>query len=89
MTIFVDNFVCEDTKLLINTSNPSKPPLEFAIRDLKMQDIGPGLPMKFNATLVNPKPVGDIQSAGLLDRGSKKLLVILLCKATIPSATPI
>ncbi len=65
VTIFVDKFVCEDTKLLINTSNPSKPPLEFAIRDLKMQDIGPGLPMKFNATLVNPKPVGDIQSAGL------------------------
>jgi hypothetical protein len=65
MSIFVDKFVCEDTKLLINTATPGKPPLEFAIRDLKMQDIGPGMPLKFNATLVNPKPVGDIQSDGL------------------------
>jgi hypothetical protein len=65
LTIFVDKFVCQDTKLLINTKNPSKAPLEFAIRDLRMQDIGSGQPMKFNATLVNPKPVGDIQSDGL------------------------
>jgi hypothetical protein len=64
MKIFVDKFVCEDTKLLINTSKPGKPPLEFAIGDLKMKDVGPGQPMKFDATLVNPKPVGDIQSSG-------------------------
>jgi hypothetical protein len=65
MTIYVDKFVCEDTKLVINTLNPDKPPLEFAISDLKMKDIGPGEPLQFNATLVNPRPVGDIQSTGL------------------------
>jgi hypothetical protein len=65
LTIFVDKFVCEDTNLMINTVNPGKPPLEFAIRNLTLKDIGPGQPMKFNATLVNPKPVGDIQSSGL------------------------
>jgi hypothetical protein len=65
LTIFVDKFVCEDTNLMINTVKPGKPPLEFAIRDLTLKDIGPGQPMKFNATLVNPKPVGDIQSSGL------------------------
>jgi hypothetical protein len=65
MTIFVDRFVCRDTKLLINTSNADKPPLEFAIGSLKMKDIGQGQPLQFNATLVNPKPVGDIQSSGL------------------------
>jgi hypothetical protein len=65
MTIFVDKFVCEDTILLINTINPGKPPLEFAISELKMKDIGPGQPFRFDATLVNPKPVGDIQSTGL------------------------
>lgn len=65
MTIFVDRFVCEDTKLLINTSKPGRPPLEFAIGHLRMKDIGPGQPMQFDATLVNPKPVGDIQSTGL------------------------
>jgi hypothetical protein len=65
MTVFVDKFVCQDTKLLINTLKPGKPPLEFDISDLTMNDIGPGLPMRFDATLVNPKPVGDIHSTGL------------------------
>ncbi len=65
ISIFVDRFVCQDTKLLINTSKPGKPPLEFAIGNLRMKDIGPGEPMRFDATLVNPKPVGDIQSTGL------------------------
>jgi len=65
MTIYVDKFVCEDTRLVINTTNPEKPPLEFAISSLKMKDIGSGQPLQFNATLINPKPVGDIQSNGL------------------------
>jgi hypothetical protein len=65
MSIFVDQFVCEDTKLVINTSNAEKPPLEFAIASLKMKDVGQGQPLLFNSTLVNPKPVGDIQSSGL------------------------
>jgi hypothetical protein len=63
--IFVDKFVCEDTNLVINTLKPGKMPLEFAIGDLRMKDIGPGQPMHFDATLVNPKPVGDIKSSGL------------------------
>lgn len=63
--IFVDKFVCEDTRLLINTVNPAKPPLDFEIGSLKMKYIGPGQPFQFDATLVNPKPVGDIHSTGL------------------------
>jgi hypothetical protein len=65
MAVFVDKFVCKDTKLVINTSKPGKAPLEFDISDLRMKDIGPGQPFQFDATLVNPKPVGDIQSTGL------------------------
>jgi len=65
MSIHVDQFVCVDTKLVINTINPSKPPLEFAISSLQMKDIGSGQPLQFSATLINPKPVGDIQSNGL------------------------
>ncbi len=64
ISVYVDKFVCEDTRLLINTLNPEKPPLEFAIGSLNMQDIGPGEPMRFDATLTNPKPVGDIHSTG-------------------------
>lgn len=64
MSIAVDRLLCADTKLIINTAKPGKPPLEFDISDLRMKDIGPGLPLHFDATLVNPKPVGDIQSTG-------------------------
>jgi hypothetical protein len=65
MKISVDKFACEDTRLIINTSKPGKAPLEFAISDLKMKDIGRGEPLQFDATLVNPKPVGSIHSTGL------------------------
>jgi hypothetical protein len=64
MSIFVDRFVCANTKLIINTVKPGQPPLEFDISDLRMKAIGPGQPLHFDATLVNPRPVGDIQSTG-------------------------
>jgi hypothetical protein len=64
VSIFVDKFLCRDTKLLINTSKPGKPPLEFDISELKLKDFGPGQAFRFEATLVNPKPVGDVHSKG-------------------------
>jgi len=65
MSIAVEHFVCAGTKLIINTDRPGKPPLEFDISALQMIDMGPAQPLRFVATLVNPKPVGDIQSNGL------------------------
>jgi hypothetical protein len=62
--ILVDEFHSEKAELVINTNRPDKLPLEFEIQDLKMKDIGPDRPLPFTATLVNPKPVGDIQSKG-------------------------
>ncbi|MGA9528789.1 MAG: AsmA-like C-terminal region-containing protein [Terriglobales bacterium] len=62
--ILVDEFVCDQARLIINTLKPGKPPLEFAISDLYMKDIGPGQPLHFDAILINPKPVGKIQSSG-------------------------
>src|SRR5204863_250845 len=50
---------------IINTLKPDKLPLEFVIANLGMKEIGPGQPLRFIATLVNPKPVGHIQSSGL------------------------
>lgn len=64
MTIFVDKFVCEDTQLVINTYKPGKEPLVFQISQLDMKEIGPGQPLRFDATLVNPKPTGNIKSTG-------------------------
>jgi len=62
--IVVDNFKAEKFLLVINTSRPDKLPLEFDIHNLDMKDVGPERPMRFRATLVNPKPVGNIASEG-------------------------
>ena len=64
-SIFFDQIDCEDARLVIDTVNPNKPPLQFAIKHLTLKDVGPGRPFQFDATLVNPKPVGDIYSVGL------------------------
>jgi hypothetical protein len=62
--IFVDEVIIQNTRLLIGTSKPGKLPLDFEISHIALHKVGPGQPMKFEATLVNPKPVGDIQSTG-------------------------
>jgi hypothetical protein len=62
--LLLDKIVCADAKIVIETSNPGKPPLVFAIRNLTLTDVGLKQPLLFDATLVNPKPVGDIHSTG-------------------------
>ena len=62
--IFVDQILIQNTRLVIGTSKPGKLPLDFEISQIKLQSVGPGQPMKFDATLVNPKPKGDIHSTG-------------------------
>jgi hypothetical protein len=56
--------VSEDAKLIINTMKPGKLPTEFDISHLVLRTIAAGQPLHFDATLVNPKPVGDIASTG-------------------------
>ena len=62
--IIVDHLVCDKTQLIINTLKPGKLPLEFDIANLIMTRIGSNLPMHFDASLTNPKPVGNIISSG-------------------------
>jgi hypothetical protein len=64
ISIVVDQFYSEKAMLVINTNRPDKLPLDFDIQNLWMQDIGPNQPLTFTATLVNPKPIGDIASKG-------------------------
>jgi hypothetical protein len=64
LKIYVDEVLIQNTRLLIGTSKPGKLPLDFEISRVVLHEIGPGKPMKFEATLVNPKPIGDIQSTG-------------------------
>jgi hypothetical protein len=62
--IAMDTIECTDAKIVIETSNPEKKPLEFAISSLTLTDVGARKPFHYEATLVNPKPVGDIHSTG-------------------------
>jgi hypothetical protein len=64
ISIVVDRFHSEKAQIIINTIRPDKLPLDFDIQNLWMRDIGPDRPMAFTATLINPKPVGDIASKG-------------------------
>ncbi|HTU41305.1 MAG TPA: hypothetical protein VMF10_06325 [Candidatus Aquilonibacter sp.] len=64
VTIFFDQIDCENASLVINTLNPAKPPFEFAIKHLKLKNVGPGQAFQFDATLINPKPVGNVHSVG-------------------------
>jgi hypothetical protein len=62
--INVDEVLLRRVRLLIGTSKPGKLPLDFEIGRVALHSVGPGKPMKFEATLVNPKPLGDIDSTG-------------------------
>ena len=50
--------------LVIENDKPNKIPLTFVIHKLLLWSVGAGQPMKFHATLVNPKPIGNIDSSG-------------------------
>jgi hypothetical protein len=63
--IIVDEFICAQAQLIINTLKPGKLPVEFDIESLRMTRIGSNQPMHFDASLTNPKPVGHILSSGL------------------------
>jgi hypothetical protein len=63
-SIVLDEIVCTDMTLTIETNKPGKLPLVFEIRNITLHDVGPGRPFPFDAQLVNAKPVGDIHSIG-------------------------
>jgi hypothetical protein len=65
VSIFVDEMYCTDTVLSLGTDKPGKLPLRFVIQRLSLRSIGPGRPLDFTAMLINPKPVGQIESRGV------------------------
>jgi len=50
--------------LVLENGKPNKVPLTFEIHKLVLRSVAAGQPMKFHATLVNPKPIGNIDSSG-------------------------
>lgn len=62
--IVVTQILIDQADLIIENSNPAKQPLHFVIHRLRLDSVASGKPLKFHATLVNPKPVGNIESSG-------------------------
>jgi hypothetical protein len=60
----VDEVTADGTTLNILPKKEGKEPLVFEISKLKLNSAGTVAPMKFQATLTNPKPPGNIQSSG-------------------------
>lgn len=60
----IENIVADGTQLMILPRDPAKDPLEFDIKKLKLRSVAPDQPMKFDATLLNAQPPGDIISSG-------------------------
>ena len=62
--IVVDEIDCEDSKLIIGTAKPDKDPKEFDLQHIVMHNVGPNDPWRYDATLVNAIPKGDIRAVG-------------------------
>lgn len=50
--------------LIIENGKPNKLPITFDIHELVLRSVSAGQPMKFHAILVNPKPIGNIDTSG-------------------------
>lgn len=73
VSILVGRLDVERAELTLETNKQGKTPLVFNIIQLNMQRVGPDQPMKYEAVLVNPKPVGQIKTSGTFgpfDEGS-------------------
>ena len=62
--IVVDEIDCDDSKLIIGTAKPDKDPKEFDLKHIVMHNVGPNDPWRYDATLVNAVPTGDIHAVG-------------------------
>jgi hypothetical protein len=62
--ILVDHFLCEHSDLIIDNGNPDKEPKHFALDRIELWRIGPDAPLRYDATLVNAIPRGDIHATG-------------------------
>lgn len=62
--IAVDAIICDNSRLIIGTSNPNKDPKDFELKHIELHDFGPNAPWKYDATLINAVPRGEIHSTG-------------------------
>lgn len=62
--VIIEELVITNAKLVILPKNPAKQPLEFELQRIRLLSAGLGVPMKYEASLRNPKPPGQIEAKG-------------------------
>jgi hypothetical protein len=63
--IVVDEIVCTGSRLLIESSKPGKDAKDFELERIEMHNVGPKQPWRYQATLTNAVPKGEIHADGL------------------------
>jgi hypothetical protein len=63
-SVVIEQIIVKNAKLIILPRRKEKVPLQFDIYNLRLESVGRNVPMKYDATLTNPKPPGDIRSTG-------------------------
>ncbi len=64
-SVLIEEVFIDDARLTILPKDPSKVPLRFDIHRVRLDSAGPGVAMKYDAALTNPKPPGEIRSQGV------------------------
>ncbi len=63
--IVVDEIVCDDSNLVIQTLKPGKDPKDFVLKHIALQNVGGDAPWRYQAILINAVPKGEIHSEGV------------------------
>lgn len=62
--IVVDEIVCDNSQLVLDTLKPGKEPKIFLLQHIVLHDFGPDAPWPYDAQLTNAIPKGDIHAVG-------------------------
>ena len=62
--IEVDEILCDDSRLVINTAKPGKDPKISDLKHIVLHDVGPNAPWPYDATLTIAVPRGEIHAKG-------------------------
>jgi hypothetical protein len=62
--VWIAKVEIQHAALVLQPRDPRKVPLRFQIERLQLESGGPGAPMRYDASLTNPKPPGKIHTTG-------------------------
>ena len=70
--IVVDEIVCDDSRLVIDTDKPDKDPKVFELSHIVLHDVGPNAPWPYDANLTNAMLKGKSTPSAPLGRGIRR-----------------